>query len=149
VAGTTRGTAARPHDSRAEVLRWAVEALRTRLAGVVAVYRFGSWGTPEERRDSDLDLAVLATAPLDPLPLFDTAQAVAAQVGREVDLIDLRRASTVLRAQVVAYGERIHCADPRTCETFEDTAFAAYARLNEERRGILDDIRQRGSVHGR
>jgi hypothetical protein len=33
-------------------------------------------------------------------------------------------------------------------EAFEAVALGAYARLNEERRGILEDIRQRGRVYG-
>ena len=36
---------------------------------------------------------------------------------------------------------------PGTRERFEDFVFASYARLNEERRGILEDIRRRGRIH--
>jgi hypothetical protein len=32
---------------------------------------------------------------------------------------------------------------------FETAACSAYARLNEERRAILDRIRKEGTVHGR
>lgn len=68
--------------------------------------------------------------------------------GRDVDLVDLRAASTVLRARVIAEGERLFCAAESLCAEFEDVAFSAYARLNEERRAILQDIQQRGSVYG-
>ena len=30
------------------------------LPGIVAIYRFGSWDTPQVRSDSDIDLEVLS-----------------------------------------------------------------------------------------
>ena len=125
-----------------------VTRIRRRLPDVVAIYRFGSSGTPHERPDSDVDLAVLSARPLDPVARWELAQALAGLLHRDVDLVDLLRASTVLRAQVVAYGARLYCADERVCATFEDYAFSSYARLNEERHEILADIRARGSVYG-
>jgi hypothetical protein len=66
---------------------------------------------------------------------------------RDVDLIDLRQASTVMRMQVVSTGESLFSADDPKREQFETMVYASYARLNEERRGILDDIRARGRVY--
>jgi hypothetical protein len=51
--------------------------------------------------------------------------------------------------QVVANGQRLYTADVNVVEQFEDTVFSSYVRLNEERRGILDDVRQRGNIHGK
>jgi len=66
-----------------------------------------------------------------------------------VDLVDLRCASTVLRMQVVGRGVPLAVLEPTEHARVADHVFAAYARLNEERRGILADIAARGSVHGR
>ena len=124
-----------------------VEILLNSLPGVLAVYRFGSWGTPQERRESDIDLAVLPLQPLPPLVRWETAQKLAQMLSRDVDLVDLRAASTVMRSQVIAQGERLYCRDEAAVGLFETTVFSAYARLNEERREILADIRARGSVY--
>lgn len=126
-----------------------VERLRQELPGLLAVYRFGSFGTEHEHPGSDLDLAVYAGTPLPVAKLWHLAQELATEVGRDVDLVDLAAASTVMRAQVVHGGERLYCADKLACETFENYVYSSYARLNEERRGILQDIRRRGSVYGR
>jgi len=64
------------------------------------------WGTKDFRPDSDIDLAVLAFSPLDPVACWDLAQLLAAISGRDVDLVYLSRAATVLRMQIVATGER-------------------------------------------
>lgn len=122
--------------------------LQQEFTGLISVYRFGSFGTEYERSNSDLDLAVYAGEPLPTVRLWEVAQDLAAEVGRDLDLIDLVSASTVMRAKVIHEGERIYCADEFACETFEDYAYSSYARLNEERRGILQDIQSRGSVYG-
>lgn len=123
--------------------------LREVLPDCQVIYRFGSWGTDDERPDSDIDLAVLPLAPLDPVFRWDLAQRLASLARRDVDLVDLLRASTVLRMQVVAHGQRLYTADVNAVEQFEDTVFSSYVRLNEERRGILDDVQQRGNIHGK
>jgi len=115
---------------------------------VLGVYVFGSTAAGSTREGSDLDLAVLAAARLPAMRVWELAQSVAGRIGCDVDLIDLRAVSTVMRMQVMAHGERLACADPEACGVFEDFVYADFARLNEERAAILADIRQRGSVYG-
>jgi uncharacterized protein len=125
-----------------------VATLKSAVPDLLALYRFGTHGSEFERKDSDIDLAILGRRPLDPGLVWSLGQDLASKLGREVELVDLAQASTVLQAQVVAYGERIFCADPGYCEPFEDYILSAYAHLNEERRDILSDVMHRGSIYG-
>lgn len=124
-----------------------IAALDGAVPGLVAVYAFGSAARGEATPASDLDLAVLAGAPLDPLARFDLQERLAVLAGRDVDLVDLRAASTVMQAQVIHTGTVVHDAQPSARAAFETTAFSTYAMLNEERAGILADIAARGRVH--
>jgi hypothetical protein len=54
---------------------------------------------------------------------------------------------TDLQAQIVFKGKRTLFAEFSQVEVFEDFIFSSYARLNEERRFILVDIQQRGSIY--
>jgi uncharacterized protein len=94
-----------------------------------------------------VDLAVLACDPIPAMRRFGLAQELAIQLHRDVDLVDLRTASTVMRMQVISTGECLDAPNEPTRREFEMYVFSVYARLNEERRGILDDIRARGSVY--
>jgi predicted nucleotidyltransferase len=125
-----------------------VDRLRGEFPEILAVYFFGSFATEYERPASDVDLAVYAGTPLAAVSLWGVAQRLAAESGRNVDVVDLASASTVMRAQVIHEGERVYCANQVACETFEDYVYSSYARLNEERRGILDDVLRRGSIYG-
>lgn len=115
---------------------------------LIGIWLYGSVAKGVDTPESDLDIAILAQKSLP----FDKRLSLSAdlerQTRRDVDLIDLRKAPTVLRKEIIANGRRIHCVDLEACEIFEDFIFADYARLNEERAGILEDIFQRGSIHG-
>lgn len=136
-------------DDRPALLARVVAHVRARVPDLLAIYRFGTWGTVAERTDSDLDIAVLADSPLDPMKRFELAAELARVAGRDVDLADLRAADSVFRAQVISTGVRLFAVDERASGIFEDFVYANYARLNEERKYILRDIRDRGSIHGR
>jgi predicted nucleotidyltransferase len=136
-------------DSRIKLIADIVARLRAIMPDVIAVYRFGTWGTKAERNDSDLDLAVLAPKRLPAAQTWEIAQQLATFAGVNVDLVDLHAASTVMAAQIISKSERLYCSDEKRCVEYEDRTYSSYARLNEERREILQDIRKRGNVYGR
>jgi len=113
------------------------------------LYRFGSQAKGTARPDSDVDLAILSREPIPNLRRFELAQELATQLHRDVDLVDLRTASTVMRMQVISSGECLFKVSDRLQGEFEDLVYSTYARLNEERREILNDVHTRGSVYAR
>ena len=124
------------------VLLAALERHLPATGRALAVYLFGSAASGALRDDSDVDLAVLAESEFDPVVLFDAAQRLATELRRDVDLVDLRRASAVMRAQVIANGRRLTPASTEV-EVFEMLAFGAYARLAEERRPVILSMQER------
>lgn len=137
------------NSSHTQLQKKIIDKICATVPDCLAIYRFGSWATADQRRDSDIDLALLAPSPLDPLGRWDLAQQLASLAGRDVDLVDLLSASLVMRMQVIANGERIYSADDNYVERFENTVFSSYARFNYERRFILDDVVKRGNIYGK
>lgn len=129
--------------------RLIVDELRRAVGDLVAVYRFGSSAQGTSHRHSDSDIAVLARAPLAALARFDLQERLAGLLGHDVDLIDLTIASPVMAIQVVAHGQLLFEDESDVRGEFEDRTFSSYARLNEERRGILERIAAEGTVYGR
>ena len=137
-----------PGDGRAAD-EAAVAVLRAAHPSLVAVYRFGSSVTGTARTDSDIDLAVLGERPLEPVERFDLQERIAAVLRRQVDLVDLRTASTVMASQVITTGVLLFEGKANERERFEDFIYGRYARLNEERRGILERVAAEGTIYGR
>ncbi len=127
-----------------EVIKRVVEA--SKLSPVV-MYIHGSQGTLWQRDDSDWDFAILADEALTWKQRLKLQQALALALGQEViDLSDLRQCDTVFAAQVVSKGEAVYVGNDEKRQCYEVLVLAKYARLNEERALILNDIRRRGTV---
>jgi uncharacterized protein len=126
-----------------------VKLVKQALPDVLSIYLFGSATTKFARTESDVDLAVLSQHKMAPLETWELSQKIAYVIRMDVDLIDLLQASTVLRMQIVGTGKRIYCKDKLACDVFETMVYSSYAFLNEERKEILEDIKQRGSVYGK
>jgi predicted nucleotidyltransferase len=135
-----------PVDSQNKLI---VEHVRRALDGVVAVYRFGSTARGTATDASDTDVAILARARVKPERRFEVQESLAAQLGCDVDFVDLASASTVMAMQVIADGQLLYEDASGYRGDFEDLTFGAYARLNEERREILDRVAAERTVYGR
>ncbi len=125
-----------------------IEYISTAIPDLIALNRFGSQAKGTARPHSDIDLAVLTHTPIASLHRFELAQELATRLHRDVDLVDLRAASTVMRMQVLSTGTCLATFDDLARRTFEMYTYADYARLNEERRDILKGITARGLVYG-
>ncbi len=97
----------------AEVARVVEEIFPEALAEWI----HGSFPQSRARRGSDLDLAILPDRPLDGWKRIERAQDVAARLHREVDPVDPRRVSPVLRYEAVTRGICVVPAipTPETC----------------------------------
>jgi predicted nucleotidyltransferase len=116
-----------------------IQLLVERCAAIV-IYLFGSAVRAELKPDSDIDLAFLGSKSFDNYEVFMVAQELAEILGREVDLIDLHRASTVMKTQIICKGRVLYEKDSNRRIRFEMTALKDYTLLNEERRIILDNF---------
>ncbi len=125
-----------------------VEYIKKSIPDLIALYRFGSQAKGTARPDSDVDLAVLSRVALSELRRFELAQELATQLHRDVDLVDLRSASTVMRMQVISTGTCLNAPSESARREFEMYAYSDYARLNEERREILKRVRMSGLIYG-
>lgn len=125
-----------------------IQILQTRLPSLLAIYAFGSRLNGTAGPDSDLDLAVLVPGYAEPLDLFELAGDLADVAGCPVDLLDLRAASTVMQYQVITRGECWWARDAQAA-LYEAVILSEKTALDTARAGLMNDIRQTGTVYGR
>ena len=99
---------------------------------VLGAWLYGSRGRGESRADSDVDIAVLCDAPLDPVQLFDAAGRLGTRLGAAVDLVDLRRAGGLLRVEATHRG-RVLVPPTTEASAFVTHALADYAAFAPRR----------------
>ncbi|CAH0343876.1 nucleotidyltransferase domain-containing protein [Bacillus sp. CECT 9360] len=109
---------------------------------------FGSYAKNSTHKDSDIDVAFYSEErSLTTYEIFQLAQELADILKVEVDLIDLRTASTVFQAQIYTTGTIIYSANDLLLKNLQMTALSMYAKLNEERETILKKITESGSIY--
>jgi predicted nucleotidyltransferase len=108
---------------------------------------FGSAARGTMHRESDIDIAFLSDRRFTEYEIFMVGQSLADKLGREVDLVDLNRASTVFKAQIIGTGKVIFDQEPLRRMSFFTRSFKEYALLNEERQPIFDRLKEKGSLY--
>ena len=110
---------------------------------------FGSYAKGIIHSESDIDVAYYrANKTFSSYELFMFAQELADLIGIEVDLVDLKEASTVFATQIFSTGEVIYSQNENLRMELHMRTYSMYARLNEERQPIIDKIIETGSVYG-
>ncbi|MDD3293557.1 MAG: nucleotidyltransferase domain-containing protein [Geobacteraceae bacterium] len=128
-----------------------IETVLQHYPSTQAIYLFGSYGTEYERPESDADIALLLPPDLSPKTGYFAMSRLSSDLEsllkRDVDLINLRQASTVLRKEVVAADRRIYTGDGYAADEFEMLTLSLYQKLNEERAGIVKDAMAGGRLY--
>jgi len=109
------------------------------------IYIFGSTVKGRGREESDIDIAILRDKKIDEYELFILSQKLADILKSEVDLIDLSKASTVFRIQIIKTGKLIYNSDNLNKMYFQMRTMKDYVLLNEERQEIINKIKSSGA----
>lgn len=121
-----------------------IKTVRFYYPDISALYLFGSYGTEYERTDSDIDIAlllpVLTAKAAGRLSSSKCRSELASLTYRSVDLINLRLVNTVFQHEIIQRGSILFKATDSATDTFEMITMSLYQKLNEERKGIIQDI---------
>ncbi|MFW5773902.1 MAG: type VII toxin-antitoxin system MntA family adenylyltransferase antitoxin [Tangfeifania sp.] len=118
------------------------EFLKRKIPGLLGIYIYGSFAENRMRPDSDIDIAFLTWKKISAIDKWKIQEELASLLDNDIDLVDLKDASVVLRAEVVENGTRIYTENEYECDNFEVTTYSMYADLNETRKDILNDIEE-------
>lgn len=135
---------------KSALLAVEIEKIKDILINRVSPYLiiiFGSAAKKRLRKDSDIDIAFLSDKYFDDYEIFMVSQELADVLNRDVDLIDLNKATTVFKAQIIGNGRVIYSKDDRRVNEYKIRVLKEYCLLNEERQVVLQKIKERGYVY--
>jgi|LauGreDrversion4_2_1035121.scaffolds.fasta_scaffold299144_1 predicted nucleotidyltransferase len=112
------------------------------------IYLFGSAQRDELRPESDVDIAFYHPQDVDFFVYLSVKESIASALSRDVDLVALKDANDVLRAQVIGYGELLSAREPQVLYERQMRWLKQYAMLNQERAPILERIKREGRIYG-
>ena len=128
-------------EKKTEIL--ITEFLKTHIPELVAIYIFGSLADNSDTPESDIDIAFLTFQKISAVDKWKIQEELASKLNQDVDLIDLKDATTILRTEVVEKGKLIFSGDSYQVNHFEMITYSMYADLNESRQEILNDYKEK------
>jgi predicted nucleotidyltransferase len=117
--------------------------LKDHIPGIIAIYIFGSMADNSATQESDIDIAFLTFQKISAVEKWKIQEELASNLNQDVDLIDLKDATTILRTEVVEKGKLIFSGDSYQVNHFEMITYSMYADLNESRQDILTDYKEK------
>jgi predicted nucleotidyltransferase len=126
------------------LLESARDAVLAAMPEAWAVYLYGSFAQATESPHSDVDIAVLLPPGREIPDLLETISNISQHLGREADLVDLRRAGDVFRREVLDKGRSVYVSRPEEVLAWEASALSRYGIYREDIRGILEDFERTG-----
>ena len=124
-----------------------INHLLSALPNIIALYVFGSRITNHAQSDSDLDCAILVAGYVKPLKLWELAGDLAEQLNYDVDLLDLRAASTVMQYQIITTGQLLYGKQSEAA-LYECFILSEKMTLNTAREQLLITIGKEGRIYG-
>ena len=115
-----------------------ITLLTSEFSDLSLIYIFGSQASGAVHEDSDVDIAVLCGNKLEPLARWNIATELAEVLKKDVDLVDLLEASTVMQHQIIFNGVCIYDAFEQQA-AFEMQVMSMYQHLNAERDEIVKE----------
>ncbi len=112
------------------------------------IYLYGSYAKGETREDSDIDLAVYTDEDINAYDLFIISNQLSHELKKEVQIVNLKHLDTVFAAQIIAYREELYSSDDFLATSYNMKTLREYAKLNEERKVVLDAIKRDGRIYG-
>lgn len=128
-------------DKKSEIR--IVDFLQQKIKNLSGLYLFGSYTTEMHTSRSDLDIAFLTSEKIPAVDRWKIQEELASLIDIDIDLVDLKEASVILRAEVVENGKRIYTGDAYASDYFEMVTYSMYADLNESRMDILNDMKEK------
>lgn len=119
------------------------EFLKVKIPSLLGIYTFGSFADNRLTPESDIDIAFLTWEKFSAVEKWKIQEELASLLDIDIDLVDLKDASVVLRVEVVENGTRIYTGNEYECDNFEVTTYSMYADLNETRKDILNDFKKK------
>ena len=125
------------------------DILISHIPDLWAVYLFGSICTDRFNADSDIDIAFIGAQSVDSIKRWDIQEIIAAQLHKDIDLVDMRSATTIMQKQIIETGQRVYCGAQflSRVEHFESKCIWLYIDLMELNAPLYARITKDKSVY--
>lgn len=125
------------------------EILLGKLNNVEAIVLFGSYSRGKEKFDSDIDVAIKLSKPLEKENIISLKNEIEEILGIDVHLIDLYSINEDFRYEILISGKTLYCKNEYEFEMYKLKCFSEYLMFSEDRKPIIDKVKNGGTLYGK
>lgn len=116
----------------------------------LAIILFGSYSRNTQNPNSDIDIAFYAKN-IEKIEIFKEKQKLEEILDKDIDLVNLANEdiSDGFRYEILANGMVLYCTDPYKFDLYKLDMYREYLDLNESREGIINRIKEGGTIYGK
>lgn len=107
-----------------------------------AIILFGSYARGDQRKDSDVDIAIKSNENITKKQLFEMTEKLEQILKKDVDLIDLNTISDSFRYEILMNGKVLYCKDSFQFDLYKLDMFREYLELDESRKAIIENVKK-------
>lgn len=115
---------------------------------VEAIVLFGSYARNRERPDSDIDIAIKPTTNIDKYELLKLQNDIEDAIDTDLHLVNLNSIEEDFRYDILITGKHLYVKDELEFWEYKFRAYSDYLELSEDRKIIVDKIKEGGNLYG-
>ena len=116
---------------------------------VDAIVLFGSYARHRERPDSDIDVAIKPITNIKENILLELQNTIEDEIDTDLHLINLDMVEEDFRYDILITGETLYARDEIEFWEYKFRAYSDYLELSEDRRIIVDKLKEGGTIYGK
>ena len=116
---------------------------------VDAIVLFGSYARHRERPDRDIDVAIKPITNIKENILLELQNTIEDEIDTDLHLINLDMVEEDFRYDILITGETLYARDEIEFWEYKFRAYSDYLELSEDRRIIVDKLKEGGTLYGK
>ena len=132
-----------------EKIEKITEILLQEIKNIDAIVLFGSYARGKERNTSDIDVAIKPNEEIDKKQMFNIKNKLEEAIGIDVHLINLNTINDDFIYEILISGKTLYCNDQYKFEMYKLKKYSDYFLFNEDRKPIIDKIKNGGRLYGK
>ncbi len=119
------------------------------LADLDAIILFGSYARGKQKVTSDIDIAIKTIQELDTIKMLELKNKIEEAIDIDVHLINLNTINEDFKYEILISGRTLYCKNEYEFEMYKLKMYSNYLLFSEDRKPIVDKIKNGGTLYGK
>lgn len=113
-----------------------------------SIILFGSYARGKQKHNSDIDIAIKPMNKIQEAELINIKNEIEKIIGIDVHLINLDEINDDFRYEILLTGKTLYCKNEYELEMYKLKKYSDYLLFSEDRKVIVDKVKQGGTLYG-